>query len=261
MTSILPPPKFQVIGLDGSPVAGGTIQTLIVNTSVPKTTWQDAGQITANTNPVVLDSDGSCFLFGVGDYRLIINDQNGNLIWDAFSSAPLPDDAISAAMLPVVGAATTATAVELLGIPALIQTAIDAVELLPGATGPTGPTGPAGAIGPTGPGASVSGPILNGGNPGFLQLQNVNGTPLNFFFQFGQGTTGGDGNVTVTFAQSYPNGCFGVLATPLYGAAPNVTMSMLAINATAFVATSSSINFPGGGFKGPVPFSWLAIGY
>lgn len=154
MTSILPPPKFQVIGIDGSPLSGGSIAAYIPNTLTEKTTWQDPGQVIANEPIITLDSLGECFLFGVGDYRLIAKDQFGNLIWDAFSSAPLPDDAISAAMAPVVAANSTATAIQLLGIPQYLQGIISNIELLPGPTGPVGPTGP---IGPTGPqGAALS---------------------------------------------------------------------------------------------------------
>ena len=51
-------------------------------TLVFKDTWQDAGQVALNTNPIVLDSRGQAVIYGVGDYRQIVTDSLGNTIWD-----------------------------------------------------------------------------------------------------------------------------------------------------------------------------------
>jgi hypothetical protein len=51
----------------------------------PKTTWRDAFQSTPNANPVVLDSAGSAFIFGAGNYAESLYDANLNLIWSGFT--------------------------------------------------------------------------------------------------------------------------------------------------------------------------------
>ena len=154
MTNLLPFPELQFFDNNGVPLAGGSIGTYVPGTLTPKTTWQDQNQVTANSNPIILDSAGRCIVFGSGQYRFQVFDSLSNLIYDQLSIAGLPDSAISAAMLPVVGAATTATALSLLAVPAYVNTAIANIELLPGPTGPAGPTGATGPTGPTGPAGS-----------------------------------------------------------------------------------------------------------
>lgn len=151
LTSLLPEPYQTFQNIDGTPLAGGSVAQYVPGTLSFKTSWQDESQNVANQNPLTLDAAGRCVMYGDGDYRLVINDQFGNLIFDGPTSSTLPESDISAAMLPVTSAATLATAIALLGIPAYVSTAIAGISLLPGPTGPTGPTGPAGPIGPDGP--------------------------------------------------------------------------------------------------------------
>ena len=40
-----------------------------------------------NSQPVVLDTAGSAFIFGSGNYTETLNDANGNLIWSGFTFA------------------------------------------------------------------------------------------------------------------------------------------------------------------------------
>lgn len=261
MTSLLPFPILQFFNNDGTPLVGGTVTTLVPNTSVSKTTWQDRGRVTANTNPIHLNSAGRAPpILGAGDYEMVVRDSLGNTLWSGLSSSPLPDDAISDAMLPVVGAATTATAIQLMGIPAYIATVVSEIALLPGPTGPMGPAGPQGVIGPTGPASPAGTPLLNGGNPGFLQLQNVNNSSLNFFDQFGQSATNSGGVATVNFAVQFPNACLGVQVTVLSSLA-DVNIAVNQFSTAGVIVTTSSIAFHGGGFGGPVAFMWRAYGY
>jgi hypothetical protein len=111
MAALLPNPEPQFCDPNGKPYAGGTIATYIVGTSTPKPTWVDPLQASLNSNPVELDSAGRCILYGDGDYRLVLSDAAGNLIWDQPSST-----IVSAAMEPVMGAATIADALNLLGV-------------------------------------------------------------------------------------------------------------------------------------------------
>jgi len=80
--SLVPNGKQQFIDINGNPLVGGFVYMYTPLTLVFKDTWQDAGQLAMNTNPVVLDSRGQAVIYGVGDYRQILTDSLGNLIWD-----------------------------------------------------------------------------------------------------------------------------------------------------------------------------------
>lgn len=127
MTVLLPSPVLQFCDAIGAPYAAGTIETYVTGTTTPKATWNDpaggAGHL--NTNPIVLDSAGRCILYGDGGTRLVLRDSAGNLIWDQPSTT-----LVSAAMLPVVQAATIADAVALLGIQGLIDASVAAEAAL-----------------------------------------------------------------------------------------------------------------------------------
>lgn len=82
MATILPPGETTFFDADGNPLAGGSVTFFIPNTSTPKNTYLDAGATTPNTNPVVLDAGGRCICYGIGQYRQVVKDSSGNLIWD-----------------------------------------------------------------------------------------------------------------------------------------------------------------------------------
>lgn len=156
MTSLLPNPEQTFLSNLGVPLAGGSVYTYVPSTLTPKLTWVDPGQVSANSNPIILDAAGRAIIYGVGSYRMKVFDANSNLIYDQLTSAYALDSAISAAMAPVVGAATTATAWALLGGPGFLSAAISSIQLLTGPTGPNGPLGPTGPTGPVGPASSGS---------------------------------------------------------------------------------------------------------
>ena len=58
MASLTPTPKQQIYGSDGNPLVGGKIYTYSAGTTTPLATYTDAGGLTANTNPVILNSLG-----------------------------------------------------------------------------------------------------------------------------------------------------------------------------------------------------------
>jgi len=203
MTSLLPTPEVQFIDENGAPYAGGTIAFYIPGTLTPKSTWQDALQVTLNTNPVVLDAAGRAIIFGDGDYRAILKDALGNEIYDQLTSSTLPESDISPAMLPVVEAATLATARNLMGITAAIAAAIAAVQLLPGpqgATGATGPAGPQGGTGATGT-ASINTAYGDASSAGMYWKDLASG----WMMASGQGNTGPSGTATVYFPLAFAN--------------------------------------------------------
>lgn len=262
MTSLLPFPKLQFFNNLGKPLSGGSIQTYIPDTLTPKTCWADPGQVTALTNPIILDSAGRAAIYGVGAYRFIVSDANSNVIYDQLSNATLDDDAISAAMLPVVGASSTATALTLLGVPAYVASIVSAIELMPGPTGPTGPKGDTGAGGATGPGGAGYEPTVTAGNPNYISFPGINGGPQNFFMQGGSSATGSNGLATVNFPTAFPTGCNWIQATVIGGASGakcNVGVSLN--NNASFSIFSWSPDFGGSWVGGPVTFYWVAGGY
>ena len=93
--AILPNAKTQFFNANGQPLAGGKVYFCVPNTSCssistpsPKTTWQDAFEMTPNAQPVVLDSAGTAFIFGAGNYTEVLYDSAGNLIWSGFTYIP-----------------------------------------------------------------------------------------------------------------------------------------------------------------------------
>lgn len=85
--AILPNAVSQYFDNNGNPLSGGTVTTYVVGTSTLKTTWRDANEVTPNANPVILDAGGKAIIYGAGNYRQVVKDRNGNLIWDAVTSA------------------------------------------------------------------------------------------------------------------------------------------------------------------------------
>jgi hypothetical protein len=108
-TLLQPVPQF--CDPNGKPYAGGLIGTFVKGTMTPKATWKDPDQAAINTNPITLDGAGECSMWGDGDYRLILYDAAGNLIWDQPATT-----IVSAAMYPVVSAPTTLDAMNYLGV-------------------------------------------------------------------------------------------------------------------------------------------------
>lgn len=87
MAAILPLGRTIFIDAAGTPLAGGSVTFYTPGTTTYKTTWQNADQSTANTNPIVLDSDGGALIYGQGGYQMLVLDQNGNQLWNQFTYA------------------------------------------------------------------------------------------------------------------------------------------------------------------------------
>jgi len=253
--TLLPNGEQQFLDQDGAPYAGGFVYYYIPNTLTAKSTFQDAAGTISNTQPIQLDAAGRCVAFGSGDYRQILKDANGVLIWDKFTSAPLPGDAISSAMAPIVAASTTAQARSLLGVDAFVNSSIANIQLLPGPTGPAGPTGPtgpqgtAGAIGPTGPAGAA-------GASGFVQTGFVTTQTIQ--------PTGGillSGYFAVNFVTP-----FSTALTWFQIGNPPLTTATLAGSSSLGFADRTAVNgfaFDGDGAGLPdgTQLSWIAAGY
>lgn len=109
--TLLPPGKQQFLDANGDPLAAGSVYFYIPNTFTPKNTWQNSGQTTLNTNPVVLDSGGYAVIYGSGSYRQIVKNSDGDTIWDQVtaSSAEVTVDNIQYYATSVGGSANTIT--------------------------------------------------------------------------------------------------------------------------------------------------------
>lgn len=86
MTTLLPNAQQQFYDSNGQPLAAGTVQFYEVGTTTPKATYQDQALSVPNTNPVILDAAGRATIWGSGNYRQILADVNGNVIWDGVTA-------------------------------------------------------------------------------------------------------------------------------------------------------------------------------
>jgi len=249
-------PEQQFNDADGHPYAGGSLATFVPGTSTPKQTWLDPGQVALNTNPVILDAAGRCLLWGDGDYRLILRDAAGNLIWDIAATT-----LVSAAMYPVVSAPTIADAKVLLGIDGSIadeaaaraaadsaeqsariaadnalQANIDAETARAEAAEAALDTRVTALEGDTGP---------------------VGVLPAGYSMRFGTAVSDSGGNFSATFSPPFPNDCDSVVTTASTSFWAGVTGS----SAGGFSGVTSSPLAGGGWESGPIGVHWIAIGH
>jgi len=87
--SLIPNAKQQFLDANGNPLAGGFVYFYIPSTTTFKNTYQNAALTILNSNPIILDSAGEAIIYGSGSYRQIVNDVNGNLIWDQTTVVPI----------------------------------------------------------------------------------------------------------------------------------------------------------------------------
>lgn len=83
MALLSPNPKQQFFDANGLPLVGGKVYTYEAGTSTPVATYQDAAGVTANTNPIILDSRGMCniWLLNTVNYKYVVKDSNDVLIF------------------------------------------------------------------------------------------------------------------------------------------------------------------------------------
>lgn len=85
--ALLPNAQQQFFDQNGNPLSNGKVYMFVPNTAVPKTTWSDSGETTANQNPVPLDAGGFAVIYGQGTYNQKVTDANGNQIWNKPTTA------------------------------------------------------------------------------------------------------------------------------------------------------------------------------
>ena len=71
--------------------AGGKLNFYTVGTSTRKNTYSDVDFVTANANPVVLDSAARAVVFLDGDYKLVYTDSSDVTIYSRDNINPAPD--------------------------------------------------------------------------------------------------------------------------------------------------------------------------
>lgn len=83
MTAALTPtPKIQFFADDGTPLVGGKLYTYAAGSTTPLATYTSYEGISANTNPVILDSRGEANVWLTGVlYKLALYDADDALIW------------------------------------------------------------------------------------------------------------------------------------------------------------------------------------
>ena len=80
IAALLPMARAVFYDANGNPLANGLVHSYVPGGTVPKVTWQDAAETIPNLNPVVLDSSGSCLLYGSGAYQLTVTEAMGNAV-------------------------------------------------------------------------------------------------------------------------------------------------------------------------------------
>lgn len=246
--SILVPPLDQWLDQNGAPLAGGTIDTFTPGTTTRVPTYQDANQITANPNPVVLDASGRATVWGTGDFRFVVKKMDGTLVYDAVVSSWFPSSGINANIAPALAAGDPNSFLNLSGTTAQLQAAIAAIQLLPGATGATGATGvqgPQGVQGPIGPTGPVGAAGANG--TGGLQAGVTSGQSFGSL-------------CTITFGTPFPTGLITGSLASLFNA-PFFFDQVTQVSGDRF-GMSFQVFAGGSGVGGPTNgIGWYAIGY
>ena len=81
-TSLSPTPKLQFFDANGAPLAGGLLYTYAAGSTTPLTTYTDSTGVSANTNPIVLDSRGEANVWLSGAiYKFALYTSVSVLIW------------------------------------------------------------------------------------------------------------------------------------------------------------------------------------
>jgi len=107
MASLSPTPKLQFFGTDGSPLVGGKLYTYAAGTTTPLASYTDHTGVTANTNPVILDSNGEAdvWLPDTTSYKYVLKDADDVLLYTVdYISVPVTTN--SFASPPAIGTGT-----------------------------------------------------------------------------------------------------------------------------------------------------------
>jgi hypothetical protein len=248
---------MQFIDADGVPYAGGRLALFTPGTTTPKDSWQDWQGTVLNANPIILDAAGRCIVWGDGDYRCVLRDSVGNLIFDQISTT-----VVSAAMMPVVSAPDLATARQAMGITDAIQVETDralAAEqaIVNGLTIYATTSALNAEISRAEAAETTLQSNIDAEKARAMAAEAALGTSSVSAMRVGFGATDASGNASVTFSTPFPNSCDGVVATAGVDCWVNPTTR----TAAGFSCTTSSPLFGGNWIKGPMGFFFIAFGH
>lgn len=74
-------PKFRGTTSTGTALNGGLLYTYSPGTTTAKASYKDSAKASANTNPVVLDSNGEATVYLDGYYKIVLKDSAGVTVW------------------------------------------------------------------------------------------------------------------------------------------------------------------------------------
>ncbi|MDE1896034.1 MAG: tail fiber protein [Rhodospirillales bacterium] len=131
----MPKGKTQFLDGNGAPLAGGSVSFYIPGTTTQLATYQDQALSVENTNPVILDANGEALIWGFGSFRQVVQDVNGNTIWDEVVSTPsvtvlATDGGVANALsVTVNGLASLFAGLVLVAIPAASNTGASTITV------------------------------------------------------------------------------------------------------------------------------------
>lgn len=88
---LMPIPKQQFFGANGSPLAGGKVYTYSAGTTTAKATYTNSTGLVANANPVILDSAGRASIWLNGFYKVSVYDSSDVLQYTVDNVSGEPD--------------------------------------------------------------------------------------------------------------------------------------------------------------------------
>lgn len=82
MATLTPSAKQQFFDANGNPLAGGKLYTYAAGTTTPLVTYTNSGGVTANTNPIILDSRGEANIWlGSAAYKFKLTTSTDVELW------------------------------------------------------------------------------------------------------------------------------------------------------------------------------------
>lgn len=104
MASLTPTPKQQFFDVNGKPLVAGKVYTYAGGTTTPIATYTSQDGITANTNPIILDSGGfaNIWLQATTAYKFVVTDSN-DVVQYTTDNILVPPDTLSFGSPPPIG--------------------------------------------------------------------------------------------------------------------------------------------------------------